>query len=280
MLPAPRRLSALCFVAVILTGCWSYVPTGESSQPNTEKPAAASNFLPFGNPSNANTGDRDNYLLVKRTYVVSYSDRRGTANWIAWRTTAADLGESLPRPQFEPDPDLPRGFGVINPSFYSGSGYDRGHLVPSADRFADPAANAETFEMTNITPQAKGLNQYPWEKLERYARGIARRGSDIYTIAGVYGEQGRLKRRVAVPTNIWKIIVVLPRGTNDVTARTRVIAVDMPNTDAVADDNWQKYLTTVRALEQKTGYNFLSALPQDVQDAIETRPDVLPNASR
>jgi len=59
-----------------------------------------------------------------------------------------------------------------------------------------------------------------------------------------------------------------------------VIAVDMPNSGSVASANWQKYLTTARAIEQKTGYNFLSALRPEVQDAIETRPDVHPNASR
>ena len=232
-------------------------------------------LLPFGNPSNASTGDPNNYLLLKRTFAISYSNTRGTANWVAWRTTIGDLGETLERPQFEPDPTLPLGFTLIRPMDYSGSGYDRGHLLPSADRFGDPEANAETFLMTNIIPQAGDLNQYPWQKLESYARGIVRRGSDVYTIAGVYGEKGVLRGRVKVPTNCWKIIILLPPGgtTGDIHGQTRVISVDMPNEDGIARDWWQKYLTNVRAIEQKTGYNFLSALPAELQEALETQID-------
>lgn len=269
------RLSVLCAVALCFAGCSWYERPAEKPQPTTESPATTNALLPFGNPSGASAdpNNRENYILAKRSFVISYNDRRGTANWVAWRTNIDNLGESIPRPRFEPDPDLPGGFAVINPSYYSGSGYDRGHLIPGADRFGDPELNAETFYMTNIAPQAKGLNRYPWEKLERYARGIVRRGDDVYTIAGVYGEQGRLGGRVSVPTNFWKIIVVLPAASNDVSVLTRVIAVDMPNSESAAADDWRKYLTTARAIEQKTGYNFLSALPPDVQDAIETRPD-------
>lgn len=244
---------------------------------NAAKREELNGKLLLGNPSNAtaDAGNSDNYLLEKRSFVMSYSNSRGTANWVAWRTTIDDLGERLPRPGFEPDASLPFGFTAVKPTDYNGSGYDRGHLVPSADRFGDATANAETFLMTNIAPQEGDLNQYPWEKLESYARGIVRRGSDVYTIAGVYGSQRRLRRRVTVPTNYWKIIVVLPRGGTlaDINAGTRVIAVDMPNADGIAKDWWQEYLTTVRTIEDRTGYNFLSNLPQDLQDLLETRSD-------
>lgn len=158
---------------------------------------------------------------------------------------------------------------------YIGSGYDRGHMVPSADRFADPKRNTETFLMTNIVPQAGDLNQFPWEKLESYSRLLARRGSDIYTIAGVYGDKGRLRRKVTIPRNCWKIIVVLPRGSDvrDIDENTRVIAVDMPNVNGIAENWWETYLTSVRAIEEKTGYNFFAELPQEVQEILETKID-------
>lgn len=282
-MPRARLAVYLLCAAFAVAGCSWYEPGADNAADTAQKPVnIADAFLPFGNPSNAtaDSRNRENYLLVKKSFAISYNDRRGTANWLAWRTTITDLGETLSRPQFEPDPRLPPGFAVINPAFYNGSGYDRGHLVPSADRFGRPDQNAETFQMTNIVPQAKGLNQYPWEKLERYARGIVRRGSDIYTIAGVYGIQGRLNRRIEVPTNCWKIIIVLAPGTNNIDLNTRAIAVDMPNSDSVAADRWQKYVTTIRVIEEKTGYNFLSELPHDLQDAIETRPDVQANVSQ
>jgi endonuclease G len=158
---------------------------------------------------------------------------------------------------------------------YSGSGFDRGHMLPAADRFGNVQLMDDTFLMTNIVPQAADLNQYVWEKLERYARGIVRRGSDIYTIAGVYGERERLKGRLTVPTNCWKIIVVLPPGGSvlDLDAGTRIVAVDMPNDNGIKKIYWQKFRVPVREIEQRTGYNFFSDLPVNVQEKLETSVD-------
>ncbi|MFT3743951.1 MAG: DNA/RNA non-specific endonuclease [Pyrinomonadaceae bacterium] len=242
------------------------VPTPDTKDARS----AQATLLPFGNPSNAST-DPDNYLLTHRSHVLSYNNSRGTLNWIAWRTTAADLGEKRERSRFEEDRSLPNGFRRVQYYDYSGSGYDRGHVVPAADRFADESLMEETFLMTNIVPQTGDLNQFPWNKLEMYARGIARNGSELYTIAGVYGEKGRLRGKVTVPTNCWKVIVVLPRGQTTITKTSRIIAVDMPNIDGIENENWQKYQTTVRDIEQKTGLDLFSAIPRDIQDTIEAK---------
>ncbi len=231
--------------------------------------------LPFGNPSNATNdpANEDNFLIVRDSSVISYNNRRGTANWIAWRTTRRDLGGSIARPLFEPDPDLPDDFRRIGYYDYSGSGYDRGHLVPAADRFGNPDQFRQTFFMTNIVPQTGDLNQFPWEKFESYARSLVYRGNELYTISGVYGDAGRLRNKITVPTNCWKVIVVFGRGqrVDTITNVTRIIAVDMPNADGIEDVPWERYKTTVRAIEERTGFNLFRSLPRDIQDRIETR---------
>jgi endonuclease G len=228
--------------------------------------------LPLGNPSRAtaDAANRNNFLILRDRYAASYNDARGTPNWVAWSVTLTDLGEALPRPDFRPDPDLPFGFRSILPTDYSGSGYDRGHMTPSADRFGNLQRNEETFYMTNIVPQAKGLNQFPWQKLESYTRTLVRKGYDVYVIAGVSGDKGRIKRRVTIPASCWKILYIIPRGGSLLDAgAARVIAVEMPNDDGVRNIRWIKFKTTVRALEQKTGYDFFSALPPAEQDRLE-----------
>ena len=261
-------------------GCGPLRPGTDSREndPVPASPASADAYneaLPYGNPSNATTdpNNPDNYLVVHDSHVLSYNDSRGTMNWVAWRTTLEDLGERLPRELFQPDRSLPAGFRRIQYYDYSGSGYDRGHMVPSADRFANPKLNEQTFLMTNIVPQTGDLNQFPWNKLESYSRGIVRRGNDTYTIAGVYGENGMLKGKVTVPTNCWKVIVVLRRGNIEISRSTRIIAVDMPNIDGIAEVRWENYKTTVRSIEQKTGLDLFSSLPRELQDVIETRVD-------
>lgn len=238
-----------------------------------EVPTELSRFLPYGNPSGATLDpeNRDNYLLIRETHISSYNNSRGTINWTAWFTTANDLGENRERPRFEADRTLPNGFRRVQYYDYSGSGYDRGHIVPSADRLADERLNEQTFLMTNIVPQTKDLNQFPWQKLESYSRSLARRGDTIYTIAGVYGEKEVLRGKVVVPTNCWKVIVALTRGRTDITKSTRIIAVDLPNIDGIENVEWQRYQTTVREIETRTGLNLFSQLPTEIQDAIETK---------
>lgn len=278
---------AVLLAALMLAAACQRVrePNDRPAEPSTSvENAPTVPHLPLGNPSNADRdpSNKDNFLLIRESYALSYNSSHGTMNWVSWKTTRDDLGDRLERPEFLPDPLLPRGFPRITTFDYIGSGYDRGHMVPSADRFADPKLNAETFLMTNIVPQAGDLNQFPWEKLESYSRSLARRGNDIYTIAGVYGDKGRLKRKVTVPTNCWKIIVVLPRGSDvrDLDENTRVIAVDMPNVNGIAENWWETYLTSVRAIEEKTGYNFFAELPQEIQEILETKIDDAANNLR
>jgi endonuclease G len=51
----------------------------------------------------------------------------------------------------------------------------------------------------------------------------------------------------------------------------------MPNVKGIKNADWQVYRTTVRDIEQKTGYNFFSNLPQNLQDALETKTDNINN---
>lgn len=279
----PFAICLLVLCVSVFAGCNWVNDTADSSNAKPESGQADSSATPenihlmLGNPSGAasNPNSRDNYLLLKGSFAISYNNSRGTANWVSWKTSKSDMGQSIERSDFRPDPDLPGSFVRVNATDYSGSGYQRGHLVPSADRFGDPEANLETFMMTNIVPQTGDLNQYPWQKFESYVRYNARRNSDVYQIAGVYGDRGRLRNKVTVPANCWKIVVIVPAGSEitDINAETRVIAVDMPNARGIAKDRWQQYQTTVRAIEQKTGYNFLDRLPLELQEILENRGD-------
>ena len=244
-----------------------------SSSLNAEQ--AAEVYLKPGNPSAANDSDPNNLLMIKPFYALSYNRSRGTANWVSWRVTQADIGNVERANDFRPDPNLPQNFPRITPNDYTGSGFDRGHLVPSKDRSNSPEANSATFLMTNIVPQEPDSNQGVWKTLEDYSRDLVEQGNEIYVISGVLGERGRIKNKVTVPASMWKVIVVLPSGVDvsQTNVNSRVIAVDIPNRSGIRNDDWRKYRATVRQIEQKTGFNLLSNLPPNIQDAIETKMD-------
>ena len=128
-------------------------------------------YLALGNPSNAeiNTGNRDNYLLINEAYAMSYNNSKGTANWVSWRITKADFGDADRQNDFRPDARLPKGWNLVRPTDYTGSGFDKGHICPSADRSFSDQFNSETFLMTNMIPQTPDLNRNVWRKFEEYS---------------------------------------------------------------------------------------------------------------
>ena len=70
--------------------------------------------------------------------------------------------------------------------------------------------------------------------------------------------------RVAVPTHFFKIVVDA-KNTNQVEALAFVI----PNQE-LPGRNYSEFLTSIKEIEAATGLDFLSALPRQVQDTVET----------
>ncbi len=244
--------------------------------------------LLMGNPSGAQATIvmGDNYLIDQHYYTESYNMSKAGPNWVSWHLDATNFTGAVKRQDnFAAFTGLPSGWYEVQNDSYSGSGFDRGHNCPSGDRTSSTDANSSTFLMTNMLPQAPNNNQKTWEGLESYLRGQVLSGNEVYIIMGAYGSGGVGSNggvstsvnggKVNVPSNIWKIAVVLPVGNGDVSrvsSGTRVVAVNTPNSDTINPD-WKQYIVTVRDIEKSTGYNLLSALPQSVQDAVETKRD-------
>ena len=262
--------------------------SGATSQQGGSTDATRDDNMAMGNPSNATTSaaNKNNFLVQKVQYSLSYNNSKGMANWVSWHLSTAWKGDATRCNCFEPDNTLPSGYIVATTHNYSSTGFDRGHLCPSEDRDGSAEDNAATFKMTNMSPQAPHLNQLTWEALESYCRRLITQGNELYIIAGGYGQGGIGSKEVMsssiadgainVPAHFWKVIVVLPIGTNDVsrvTTSTRVIAVDMPNVQTVSEQKWGYYRTTVDAIEAATGYDLLSKIPTAIQQVIEAKTD-------
>lgn len=252
------------------------------------KAQSSSVHLTLGNPTNATTNVLypNNYLLLKSQYALSYSRDRGTANWVSWQLNSSWLGSAPRQDDFRADTSLPTGWYRVTGSDYSGSGFDRGHMTPSADRTRTVTDNSATFLMTNMVPQSPDNNQGPWASLENYLRSLVGQGKELYIISGTYGIGGTgsngtrytiANGKVQVPNRVWKIAVVNNpgAGASGVTTSTRVISVDMPNSQGIRNNDWRTYRVSVDSIEVKTGFNFLSNVSTSVQSVIESRVDNL-----
>ncbi len=235
--------------------------------------------LLLGNPSGATSdpANTTNYLLVRPQFTSGYNAQRGIPVWTSWHVGRGDLGRSPRQNDFRPDPALPRQFYQVSPQSYSGSGFDKGHNCPSGDRTATLDDNSATFLMSNMVPQAPQNNQQTWAHLEEYTRAQVQRGLEAYVIMGSYGRGGTGKNgfaqildqgHVTVPAHIWKVVVILSEGDNDLqriaAGQARILAVDTPNDNGLNSD-WKQYLTSVDKIEAASGLDLLSALPPAVQ---------------
>jgi len=245
-------------------------------------------MLVLGNPSNAtnNLYDYANFFLNEGYYYVSYNRDLARANWVSWHNEASSFGTTPRQDNFRPNNELPSGWYLVDNSSYTGSGFDRGHMCPSMDRTSSIDANSSTFLMTNIIPQAPNCNQGRWEQLELYCKTLVDAGNELYIYSGAYGEGGTGTNgfassidngRISVPAYLWKMIVVLPNGNNDlarINNSTRIITVMMPNDNTVNLD-WKSFRTSVDFIESQTNYNLLSKVPLNIQTVVEAITDNL-----
>lgn len=249
-------------------------PAGAASAETDLEKLGHSPHVSFGVPTDADPSD--DYLIDRGAYVASYNRRLGGPNWVAWRLTRDDLGTTARGDDFRADERLPSELRRIRPRDYAGSGYDRGHLCPSAHRTHDADANSATFLMTNMTPQVHALNAGPWKGIEAHERElVAQQGMDVYVVAGgIFGSTPKtIGHGVAVPTSSYRVTIVVQhsQGPSDVTDATPVLAVEMPNDASAKGHRWDEFSVSVDQVERDTGYDFLAELPDSLEARLETR---------
>ncbi len=273
---APRvhgimRFAVLVSCVIVLAavdGCHSVSPV----EPEPLTLGLYSEPLGMGMPVDADSSD--DIIIRHFQYTCSYNPILNVANWVCWNEDSLWYGPSERCDCFGADPLLPAECMPVTNAVYSGSGYDRGHLANSEARTRCDSDNHNTFYYTNIFPQTASLNRQTWYYLERYCDSLSTEAhKELFIMAGgVYHSKKRVNNVVTIPDSCWKVIVVLERGQHaaSVNAGTEIIAVMMPNMVYNKDNNdWRMYQTTVKDIEQATGYKLLSAVPANLQLALK-----------
>ncbi|MBU6182465.1 MAG: DNA/RNA non-specific endonuclease [Verrucomicrobia bacterium] len=200
-------------------------------------------------------------MIPRDQFVLSYNDNTRQANWVGWSLSNADRGATDRTDAWSVETMLPSGYLRVGTAAF-GTGWDRGHMAPSADRTLSYADNAATFVMSNIIPQASRNNQGLWGDFENYSRQtLAADGSEVVIISGPSEFGGSmLSNGMAIPASVWKIAVKVPAGNGTaaqrVTASSRVIALLTPNINSTTLGSWQGYITSVEEIESVTGFEF------------------------
>lgn len=109
-------------------------------------------------------------ILFNRHYVLGYSYYFRQAKW-ALEIIDPDKTDVSRLDNFRPDYRIPERFRA-DLFVYEGSGYDRGHLVSSANQIESGIQNSETFLLSNMAPQKPMFNRGIWKRLEAAVRKL------------------------------------------------------------------------------------------------------------
>lgn len=197
-------------------------------------------------------------------FTLAFDERRHTPVWVGWELLAEETdGPETRYNTFWQDEDV---YGCATWADYRNSGYDRGHMCPSADQKWSSDAMRDCFVMANMTPQDHALNAGAWATLEKKERVWAQRDSAVVIVAGPIYSPSDSQRigttGVLVPSAFFKVLLAPYIDT------PRAIGFIYPNSKAPG--NMQDYAVTVDKVEELTGLDFFSALPDDIEQRVES----------
>lgn len=122
------------------------------------------------------------------------------------RVSLLDASDERRTDRFYPEARLPARDRADLES-YRGSGFDRGHMAPAADR-ATADAMAQSFSLANMVPQAPVNNRKVWAKIEKDTRKyVMRAAGDVFVFTGpLFLEERGYVGNVKVPSHLFKLV--------------------------------------------------------------------------
>ncbi|XP_062577938.1 nuclease EXOG, mitochondrial-like [Saccostrea cucullata] len=179
-------------------------------------------ILKYGVPN------RGEEAKVFTNHVLSYDQSKKIPIWVAECITKEHAQGNANRKysKFMPDSQILSLFSADNQD-YLGSGWSRGHMAPAGNNKHDQRAMDDTFYLSNIVPQDMDNNSGFWNRFEMYCRHLTKRFDSVQIFSGPLvlptetDEKGQKlvvypvigKNEVAVPTHLYKIILVETNGT-------------------------------------------------------------------
>ncbi|WP_181243781.1 DNA/RNA non-specific endonuclease [Chamaesiphon polymorphus] len=283
----------------------------DTPPPNSGLPGNSPEIL---NPSQEPNTFRNNYLIERPQYSLSYNDELKTLNWVSYKLNKSWLGapQSVTPKTYPRDPRLPFLTNNIidDGDIKNTSSYSKGHMTTRSHRDRTKQDYFSTFLSSDILPQPlnKPNNTDRWTELEKYLRVQADLGKEVYIVSGRDGKApdtvnggdlwlpSNTNQRLSVPNSVWKVVLILDRpgmGIADVNQNTLAFGIHLPNTlvlDPITnqligrdpDKFWERDFPTlidgvqyglfnIDEIESRTGYNFFSNIPEDIQNIIESR---------
>jgi endonuclease G len=215
-------------------------------------------------------------VLLNQAYLVGYSEERGDPLWVAYGLLDAGFPARAGRPSWRTDE---RTNVRVASREYGDTGYDRGQMAPGSAiaHCYGTRAQAETFLMSNVCPQSPAMSRSTWRQLESAAERYARTLGGIWVFSGpVFEGDPRFlqpqpdggkepgRSGAAIPDAFYTILLSERCGS------PRALAFLVPQS-ASGSLPLEGYLTSIDAVEERTGLDFLPQLEDGVEKPLEAQ---------
>lgn len=202
-------------------------------------------------------------ILTGRYFTIGYSWYFRQAKWtleIINRNTHI-LTDVERQDHFRADTRIPRRFRA-GLEAYRGSGFDRGHLVASANQDKQEIQNSETFLLSNMSPQQPQFNRKKWRELESAIRDLNNRSDilEVYVLTAPVFYFGQEITTIGNDQDEFGIDVPIPHAfvksvlAEDNRGRLSLWTFEMKNSNL--EDNLDNYLVVTYDAEQLIGGRF------------------------
>ena len=241
----------------------------------------------------------DERVLVKRvsdsdlalfkdgiSYSIGYDDNYKLPRYVCYKMYKSNRVENVSRwyasnneYQYPEDTDIPADYRLKNSNdpFWN-TGYDHGHMIPSAHRLSSTAANKQTFLLSNMMPQVNGFNAKIWATLENKINDTwnqDRFRDTLYVVTGgsyqkpeyVLGYIGNASKgsRIPVAKYYWKAVLCKNKQ------GYKAIGFWLEH-KTNAETDLRSSVVSIDELERLTGLDFFCNLPDHTENQIEAVP--------
>jgi endonuclease G, mitochondrial len=220
-----------------------------------------------------------NDLIVRDCYALSANDATKLADWVCYYLTAYEVeGTAELKRRWQNDPWLDTdetleakpGSQDDYRGAHAAQQYDRGHLAPLAS-FRGSRYAWQVNYYSNIVPQRSALNQGPWMRLEACERELVGAYGSVWVMTGPLYEWAmpllpHCDEAHAVPSGFWKIVAVV----EDDVLHAAAFIMDQ---DTARSAPVGAHVTTIDAIESRSGLEFFWQLPETEQATLEATAD-------
>ena len=232
------------------------------------------------------------YAGSELNYASEWDTQKKAQRWSCYELYASNLKNAPGVKRYDSDTNLYPKDPLLADSLqwasdpYWNSGFDHGHICPSADRLNSKEANYQTFFMTNMQPMRHIFNSGVWANMEYMVRTVANNRTLCDTLyvckggtidGGVFNDGNKnvsttwmtTGKKLLVPRYYFMALLKVKNGTYHAIA----LWIDHEKYANSKETRLAQFAISIDELERRTGIDFFCNLPDEREAIIESKYD-------